>query len=138
MKYGRMNIIAGGVVLFAAAIGGFALGFTMNPYFDKGYYAIPLARLLLKAGHTHGMPFALYNLLIGSLVDRMAIDNRWKKACSVSAVLSLIMPLGLILRGMTNGAMTFTPVVFLGSLFFLASVAIIIKGAASDRAPESA
>ena len=79
MKYGRMNIIAGGVVLFAASSGGFALGFTMNPYFDRGYYAIPLARLLLKAGHTHGMPFALYNLLIGSLVDRMAMTTGGRK-----------------------------------------------------------
>ncbi len=132
MKYGRTNIIAGGIVIFAAAIGGFALGFTMNAYFEKGFYAIPLTRLLLKAGHTHGMPFALYNLLVGSLVDRMALDDKWKKICSVAAVLAFVMPLGLILRGLTGGAMTFAPVVALGALFFLISVGVLIKGAVSN------
>lgn len=129
MNSGKSNIIAGGLVVIIAGLGGFALGFSMDPYFGKGFYAIPLGRLLLKAGHTHAMPLALYNILIGSLLDRLTLSNKLKTLCSVLAVLSFIMPVGLILRGITDGAMTFAPVVLAGSLCFLASAAIMVKGA---------
>jgi len=129
MNAGRLNIIIGGIVLILAGLGGFALGATMDAYFDKGVYAIPLGRLLLKAGHTHGMPLALYNILIGSLVDRMALDARWKRGCSIAAVSSLLMPVGLILRGVMDGAMTFAPIVMIGALCLLISAAILVKGA---------
>lgn len=131
MTYGRLNIIAGGIVIFLGAAGGFALGFTLDPYFEKGFYALPLTRFLVKAGHTHGMPFALYNILIGSLVDRLALTDAWKRRCSLAALLAFIMPVGLILRGVDNGAMRLAPVVALGAFCFLASVGIMIKGAAA-------
>lgn len=133
MNQGRRNIILGGVAIFLGAFGGMALGFTMDAYFDKGFYAMPLTRLLVKAGHTHGMPFALYNILIGSLVDRLALDDAWKRRCSLAAMLAFIMPLGLVLRGLDNGAMRFAPVVMIGALCFLASVGIMIKGALAAR-----
>lgn len=129
MKFGRQNIIAGGVAIFIAAAGGMALGFTMEAYFPQGFYAQPLARVLLKAGHTHGMPLALYNLIVGSLLDRLTLGDPWKKRGSLLALLALIMPVGLVLRGLDNGAMTFAPVVMTGALCFLGSVAILIKGA---------
>jgi len=134
MIHGRRNIIAGGVAIFVAAFGGMALGFNMDAYFEKGFYAMPLTRLLVKAGHTHGMPFALYNILIGSLVDRLALSDAWKKRCSVAAILAFIMPLGLVLRGIDSGAMRFAPVVMTGALCFLASVGIVIKGALAEKA----
>lgn len=133
MNIGRINIIIGGVVIFLATIGGFALGFSMQPYFEQGFYALPIGRLLLKAGHTHGMPFAFYNIIIGSLVDRLALDDKWKKRCSLFTLLSFIMPMGLILRGLTDGAMTFAPVVLIGSICFLISAGIMIKGAINIR-----
>jgi len=126
------------VVLFLATAGGFALGFTMDSYFEKGFYAIPLARLLVKAGHTHGMPFALYNLIIGSLVDRLALDDAWKNRCSWAALLSLLMPVGLILRGLDDGAIKFALIVFVGAVFFLTSAGIVIKGAIAVRTSPSA
>ena len=129
MKYGRLNVIAGGIVIFLAAIGGFVLGFSLDPFFEKGFYAIPLGRVLLKAGHTHGMPFAFYNIIIGVLIDKLALSDKWKKRCALFTVLSFIMPVGLVLRGLTDGAMTFAPVVLVGSIFFLTSAAIMIKGA---------
>jgi len=129
MNSGRINIIAGGIVLILAGLGGFALGFTMDAYFEKGFYALPLARLLVKAGHTHGMPLSLYNILIGSLVDRLALPVTWKRACSFAALGSFIMPVGLILRGMTDGSMTFAPVVLIGALCLFISAAIMVKGA---------
>jgi len=131
MNSGRLNVIVGGSVLILAGLGGFALGFTMDAYFEKGFYALPLARLLLKAGHTHGMPLSLYNILIGSLVDRLALTPKRKRACSITAVGSLIMPIGLILRGVTDGAMTFAPVVMIGAFCLFISAAIVLKGARS-------
>ena len=131
MDYGRLNVISGGIAIFVAAIGGFALGFSMDPYFEKGFYALPLGRMFLKAGHTHGMPFAVYNIILGVLLDRLALTDKWKGICSVLAVLAFLMPVGLVLRGLTDGAMTFAPVALLGALFFLISAAIMIKGAAA-------
>lgn len=132
MKFGRVNIVVGAIVVFLSTLGGFALGFTMDPFFEKGFYAIPLTRVLLKAGHTHSMPFALYNIIIGSLVDRLPLTDPWKKRCSWFTALTLIMPLGLILRGMTGGALTFAPVVLIGALFFVGSAAILIKGSTTN------
>ncbi|MEK6743355.1 MAG: hypothetical protein AABZ15_07095 [Nitrospirota bacterium] len=129
MNSGRLNIIVGGIVLILAGLGGFALGFTMDAYFEKGFYALPLGMLLLKAGHTHGMPLSLYNILVGSLVDRLALTAKGKRACSFAALGSFIMPFGLILRGATDGAMTFAPVVLIGALCLLISAAIMVKGA---------
>jgi hypothetical protein len=133
MKFGRLNIIVGGIVIFLSTIGGFSLGFTMDHFFERGFYAIPLGRVLLKAGHTHSMPFAFYNIIIGSLVDRLSLNDKWKKRCSFFTILSLIMPIGLILRGITDGAMTFAPVVLIGAIFFVGSSAIMIKGVISNR-----
>jgi hypothetical protein len=48
-------------------------------------------------------------------------------------VLAFIMPLGLVLRGLDGGAMTFAPVVMAGALCFLASAAVLIKGALANR-----
>ena len=133
MSSGRLNIIAGGVAIVFAGLGGFALGFTMDPYFEKGFYAIPLGRVLLKAGHTHGLPIAFYNIIIGSLLDRLTLSDKWKKICSIFTILSFIMPVGLLLRGITDGAMTFAPVVLIGSLCFFISALIMVKGAISNQ-----
>jgi len=67
------------------------------------------------------------------LVDKLALNDKWKKRCSLFTILSLIMPIGLILRGITDGAMTFAPVVLIGALFFVSSAAIMIKGAMSNN-----
>ena len=134
MQTGRWNIVVAGSFIFVFALLGFFLGFTMEPYFEKGFYAMPYARALLKGGHTHGMPLALYNLLVGVLLGRLVLSDQWKKWCSALAMLSFFMPLGLILRGLTNGAMTFAPVAMFGILCFLASAAILIKGALGMKA----
>ncbi len=131
MHSGRINILAGCIGILLAAIGGFCLGFSMDVYFEKGFYAVPLGRYLLKAGHTHGMPVALYNLIIGSLVEKLSLTDKGKKWCSWLAVLAFIMPIGLALRGLTNGAMTFAPVVLVGSVCFLASAVMVMKGIAT-------
>ncbi len=133
MNFGRQNITIGGIAIFIAAAGGMALGFTMEAFFPQGFYAQPLPRVLLKAGHTHGMPFALYNLIYGSLIDRLELNDTWKKRGSLLAMLAFIMPVGLVLRGLNNGAMTFAPVVMVGAVCFLASAGVLIKGAVNRK-----
>jgi hypothetical protein len=133
MREGRLNIIVGGIAILVGAVGGFCLGFSMEPYFENGFYAMTLPRLLLKAGHTHGMPFALYNLIIGALLPQLTLGVTGKKWCSILSILAFIMPLGLILRGVTDGAMTFAPVVLLGAVCFLLSIVLLIIGAAKQR-----
>ncbi|MCU0598760.1 MAG: hypothetical protein MUE70_05800 [Desulfobacterales bacterium] len=128
MKFGRKNIIAGGIVIFIGAFGGFVLGFSVDPYFEKGFYAMTLSRFLLRAGHSHGMPFALYNLILGGLIDRLSLSEKLKKWCSTLGVLAFLMPIGLILRGLTGGAMTYAPVVLLGAIFFLSSAGLMVYG----------
>ena len=68
-----------------------------------------------------------------ALVDRLALEEKWKNRCSLLALLSFIMPVGLILRGMTDGAMLFAPVALIGALCFLLSAAVMIKGAVSGK-----
>jgi len=129
MNFGRQNIIIGGIFMFIAAFGGMALGFTMDAYFTQGFYALPLPRVLMKAGHTHGMPFALYNLIFGSLIDRLVLDDKWKKIGSRLAMFSFIMPVGLVVRGMAGGSMAIAPIVMIGAVCLLASAAVLIKSA---------
>ena len=133
MKFGRLNIIAGGAVIFIAGFGGFALGFSMESHFPQGFYALPFARALMKAGHSHAMPLALYNLIIGVMVDRLVLDDKYKKWLSLLTVGAFIMPVGLFLRGLTGGAMTFAPVVLIGALCFLSSAGIMVKGAMAAK-----
>jgi len=133
VNFGRQNIIIGGIAIFVAAAGGMALGFTMDAYFPRGFYEMPLTRALMKAGHTHGMPFALYNLIFGSLIDRLALNDTWKKRGSQLAMLAFIMPVGLVLRGAAGGTMALAPVVMVGAACFLASAAVLIKGAVNMR-----
>lgn len=133
MKFGRLNIIAGGAVIFIAGFGGFALGFTMEEHFSQGFYALPFARALMKAGHSHGMPIALYNLIIGSMVDRLALDDKYKTWLSRLAIGAFIMPVGLLLRGLAGGSEAFAPIVLIGTLCLFSSAALMMKGAMAGK-----
>jgi hypothetical protein len=126
-------VIVGGVAILLGALGGFVLGFSQEPFFEGGFYTMPYGRFFLRGAHTHGMPFALYSLIIGLMLDRLVLTEKWKKYCSLLVVLAFVMPIGLILRGATGGATTFAPVVLLGALCFLASIVIVIKGAVSTE-----
>lgn len=133
MKQGRLNIILGSAVIIAAGIGGFALGFTVEKHFILGHYSPSLPRFLIKAGHSHGMPLALYNLIIGGLIDRFGLSEKEMKWCSWLAACAFLMPVGLLLRGLDGGAMTFAPVTLVGGLALMASAALILKGAMAAR-----
>ena len=48
-------------------------------------------------------------------------------------MLVFIMPVGLVLRGVTDGAMIFAPVVMIGAVCLLASTAVLIKSAVNMK-----
>lgn len=133
MKQGRLNIILGAVTIIVAGIGGFALGATIDHYLVLGHYSPDLPRFLRKAGHSHAMPMALYNLIVGGLLDRLELGESGKTWCSRLAVGALLMPVGLLLRGLDGGALTFAPVALAGGISFMASAALILKGALAAR-----
>ncbi len=127
---GKRNLIAGAIAIILGSLGGFALGFTYQTFFVDGTYAPTLVRSLVKAGHTHGLLFALYNLIIGLLVDRLQLGLRAKQTLSWLAVVSLVMPIGLIARGLDGGGMTFAPVAMIGAFSFVGSAVVLLIGAA--------
>ena len=128
MKIGQINILAGGAAMLAAAFGGFLLGFSINEYFASGQLVLPLGRSLLKSAHSHAMPIALFNIIVGVAVNHIALNEKWKKACSYGAVIGLLMPVGLVLRGLQDGAMTFAPVVMLGAMGLMLTASLLVAG----------
>ena len=128
MTSGKLNFCIGSVVLIVAAFGGFGLGLTLDPFFEKGFAAYPLTRFLLRSGHTHGMLIALINIVVGLSLSRLSLSERGKKACSILTAAALLLPVGLALRGLTNGAMTFAPVVMLGGMSLAAASVLLTAG----------
>ncbi len=89
---------------------------------------IDLSRAFLKAGHTHGQPIAMYNLIFALLIGKVALSDRSRKIASWLAALSMIFPIGMLLRGLTGGAMTFAPVAMFGVICFVASAGFLLAG----------
>ncbi len=128
MQQGRINLIVGALGILLASIGGFLLGATYNDLFKEGFYAIDMVRALLKAGHTHGQPLAMYNLIFAILIGRIALSERSRKIASWSAALSMLLPIGLVLRGLTGGALYFAPIVIFGGLCLMVSAGFLLAG----------
>ena len=129
MKSGRFNIIAGACFIILGMVGGMALGFSAEHSFSAGYYQMSFARFLTRAGHTHGMPMGLYNIIIGIVMTRLVLSDKEKTILAWLGLGFALMPVGLLLRGMTAPAMTFAPVVMLGAISLLGSLVLLIKGA---------
>jgi hypothetical protein len=129
MKYGRLNIVIGSIVIIVGGLGGFVLGMTLETVITDGRYAIPFARIFSRGGHTHGLLFAFYNLIVGLLVDRLRFSDGMKRATSLLAAFALLMSIGLLLRGVDGGGMTFAPVGLLGGLVFIISAVFVLVGA---------
>lgn len=123
---GRFNIILGLVAMILAAITGFALGLTRDAYFHNGYEQITYWRSLTRVGHTHGMPFGMINVLFGLLIGRATYSSRLKRFGAVFAASALCLPLGVALRGLTEGAMWAEGLAMLGGASLLAACIIMI------------
>lgn len=128
MNYGKINIVAGSVGILLASIGGMMLGLTYNDLFKDGSYMIDLSRAFLKAAHTHGQPLAMYNLIFALLINQVVLSDRSKKIATYAAALSMVMPVGMMLRGLTGGAWTFSPVAMIGVLGFVVSAGFLLAG----------
>jgi hypothetical protein len=123
---GRFNIYLGLFAMVAAAIAGFALGQTLEPYYKNGYGQIPLWRYLTKVGHTHGMPFGLINIVFGLLIGRSDCTAFFKRVGAVLTAFSLCLPIGVALRGLTEGAKYAEGIAMIGGFSFLASCVIMV------------
>lgn len=134
MKYGRLNIIIGSIVIVAGGIGGFLLGGTLDSFVKDGVYNITLVRIFMRGSHTHGLLMAFYNLIFGLMVDSLALSGKAKRAGSIIAACSLLLPVGLGLRGMTDGSMAFAPISLVGGVLFIASSVFILIGAIRKKA----
>ena len=126
MSNGRFNIILGLLVLIAAAFAGFALGQTLEPYYASGYGQIPLWRYLTKAGHTHGMLFGLINIVFGLLISLAGCSEKIKRTGAILAALALCLPIGVALRGITEGAKFAEGIAMIGGFSFLAACGTMI------------
>jgi hypothetical protein len=128
MKYGKLNLAIGSIGIIMASLGGIVLGLTYNHLFDSGSYAIDLTRALLKAAHTHGQPIAMYNLIFAMLIDRVALANISKRRASLAAAISMLLPVGMVLRGLTHGSMLFSPVAMVGVFALIISAGYLLSG----------
>ncbi|MBI3435124.1 MAG: hypothetical protein HY056_08615 [Proteobacteria bacterium] len=126
MITGRFNIILGLVTMFLAGITGFALGLTLERYFQSGYAQITFWRQLTRVGHTHGMPFGMINILFGLLIGRASCSMRLKHSGAVFTASALCLPLGTALRGLTEGAPWATGLAAVGGASLLAACVIMI------------
>ena len=126
MISGRFNMYLGLAVLVVAALAGFALGQSLEPYYKNGYGQITLWRYLTKVGHTHGMPFGLINIVFGLLIGRAACSSTLKRAGGVLTALALCLPLGVAARGLTEGAKYAEGIAMLGGFSFLAACVVMV------------
>lgn len=133
LKTGRINIYFGLVLLMASAFIGFALGQSLEPYFESGYAQIPLWRYLTKAGHTHGMPFGLINIVFGLLLAKASFGDGLKKAIAVLVMLAACLPLGVGLRGVTQGASFAEIIAMVGGFSFLGACGATLAGLAREK-----
>lgn len=112
--------------MLVAAFVGFALGQSLEPYYANGYGQIPLWRYLTKVGHTHGMPFGLMNILFGILIWRSDCSARLKRIGAVTTALTLLLPVGVALRGLTAGAKYAEGIAMAGGFSFLAACVVMM------------
>ncbi|MBI4912020.1 MAG: hypothetical protein HY823_04725 [Acidobacteria bacterium] len=129
LRIGRINLLAGILGMLAAALGGMALGMTFDQYAVRGGdHVLSLARFYLREGHSHGMPIALFNLLLASLVDRMAASDRVKRVCAWSGVAAFLLPLGLAAKGAAGAPAQFPPLGLLGVIGLLICLGSLLGG----------
>lgn len=126
MTTGRFNIILRLVAMILAGITGFALGLTLERYFQSGHAQITFWRQLTRVGHTHGMPFAAINILFGLLIGRATCSNRLKRLGAVFTASAFCLPLGIALRGLTEGAPWAKGLAILGGTSLLSACVIMI------------
>lgn len=128
----KRNLITAGVLFIVSAFVGMSIGMNYDMRFPEayeGYYMVKKGEAMIRAAHTHGMPFALYNLLLALVIPHLGFSDKLKNITSWSGILMLIMPVALFLRGVVYPDTTFDFVGFIGATFFLLTSALLIYGA---------
>ena len=129
MNFGKTNLIAGATILFLAAIGGTVLGATFDANSIKdGNHLLSEARFYLREGHSHGMPMALLNLIVGLAIDKINLSDKLKRVCSYAAILTVFLPIGLALKGAAGAPANFPPIGLIGILAFFTTAALLLMG----------
>ncbi|TGK10080.1 hypothetical protein EHO60_12080 [Leptospira fletcheri] len=130
IRYGKTNLVAGLAAIFLAAMGGFALGATFDANSVKnGEHVLSIVRFYLREGHSHGMPIAMYNMLVGLWIDKVALSDRAKSIASWAAVAGLLLPVGLAAKGAVGAPVNFPPVGLPGILGMFISILMLLIGA---------
>lgn len=125
MEKGCANFKIGLIFMAVCAFYGFYLGYTIDQFLvAEGTYSVNLPRVLMRGAHSHGMLFGLYNMVIGIALGKTDGKATAGKVIAILALAALLLPIGLLLRGLTNGAMTFAPVAAVGGLSFIASLVL--------------
>ena len=133
MTTGRFNIILGLVAMTLAGFAGFALGLTLEQYYQNGYAQITFWRQLTKVGHSHGMPFGMINILFGLIIAHASCSIRLKRIGAIATALALCLPVGVALRGLTEGAVWAHGLAVLGGTSLLAACVAMIFIVANNR-----
>jgi hypothetical protein len=126
--------MAAGIFFILAIIGGFMLGFTIDPSFSEGFYKTSYVRMLFRGGHTHGMLFALFNLGIGLLLDRLKLTDKLKRTLSTAALITLLLPIGLVLRAFTHPSKVFAIFGAIGGVAFIICCILMLMGVMKKEA----
>lgn len=135
MNQGKTNIVAGFLFMFIAACGGFALGGTFDATYANrgGDHIMTMVRFYLREGHSHGMPIAMFNIIVGLAIDKLALSDRAKKIASWAAVCGILLPLGLAAKGAAGAPANFPPVGLPGILGMFIAILVCLVGAIKMR-----
>ncbi len=131
MKFYKRNAITAAILFLISAFIGMSIGMNYAIRFPSeynGYYMIEKGEAMIRAAHTHGMPFALYNLILAFVIPFLRLPDKVKNLTSWSGILMVIMPLALFLRGKVYPANTFDYLGFIGASFFLLTSALVLIG----------
>lgn len=132
MNFYKRNVIAAAILFLVSAFVGMSIGMNYDVRFPAeydGYYMIEKGSAMIRAAHTHGMPFALYNLILAFIIPYLGFSNKMKNLTSWFGILMIIMPLALFLRGLIYPLTTLDLVGFIGATFFLLTSSLLIVGA---------
>ncbi len=132
MKFYKRNAIAAGLLFILSAFVGMSMGMNFDLRFAAeydGHYMIKKGEAMFRAAHTHGMPFALYNLALAFVIPFLGFSNKMKNLTSIFGILMIIMPFALLVRGLIYPATTFDLVGFVGATFFILTSVLLVIGA---------
>lgn len=131
MNQGKTNIVAGFLFMFAAACGGMLLGGTFDAAYAArgGDHVMTMARFFLREGHSHGMPIGMFNIIVGLVIDKLALTTGVKRIASWAAICGILLPIGLAAKGAAGAPASFPPVGLPGVFGMFIAIVVCLIGA---------